>query len=256
MSAVQPKGKTSQVSPSSSPRRARRLVQKNFFNYISINKSNNSCSSSGSSSGNSNSSSSSCCNDSSSNSSSSGSSSNSHNLDNISSTNNHFNSAEGWNNDSSSSNSGSPIPTTPLTAPSVSGDGGNEVSNRGNTGYLPPPPTSQQPIKTSQQPLKNFFSTNKSKNPPSPSQSAIKDRIDLLSEQQTPDNNSLPSLHQIPCPSIVTFNPTSLSHYTGNQNKINKTLTKFSNKYDVIFLQETKLLAREGQALKTILSGQ
>ena len=32
-------------------------------------------------------------------------------------------------------------------------------------------------------------------------------------------------------------------------------MTKFSNKYDVIFLQETKLLAREGQALKTILSG-
>ena len=147
-----------------------------------------------------------------------------------------------------------PIPTTPLTAPSSSGGGSNEVSSRGNTGYLPPP-TPHQPIKTSQQPIKNYFSTNKRINPPSPSQSAIKDRIDLLSEQQTPDNNPLPSLHQIPCPSIVTFNPTSLSHYTSNQNKINKILTKFSNKYDVIFLQETKLLAREGQALKTILSG-
>ncbi len=65
---------------------------------------------------------------------------------------------------------------------------------------------------------------------------------------------SLPPFHQIPCASIVSFNSTSLSHYTQNQNKMNKIIEKFVKRYDIIFLQETKLLAKENQALKTIAS--
>ena len=63
----------------------------------------------------------------------------------------------------------------------------------------------------------------------------------------TPVNNttSLPPPHQIPCPSIVTLNVTSLSRYTNNQKHVNKTIAKFAKNYDFIFLQETKVLAND-----------
>jgi hypothetical protein len=85
-------------------------------------------------------------------------------------------------------------------------------------------------------------------------QQPIKKFINMLSEVKN-KVGVLPPLHQIPCASIVTFNPTSLSHYTNNQNRINNTLAKFAKKYDIIFLQETKLLAREKKALNCVLSG-
>ena len=66
--------------------------------------------------------------------------------------------------------------------------------------------------------------------------------------------NALPPFHQIPSANIVTFNVTSLSSYTNNQNKINKTISSFGKKFKIIFLQETKLLAKDNGALKSILS--
>ena len=85
------------------------------------------------------------------------------------------------------------------------------------------------------------------------SQQTIKNYIDLLSKQVT-CVNSLPLFHQIPCASIVSYNVTSLSHYTSNQNKMNKVIESLSKRFEVIFLQETKLLAKENQALKSIAS--
>ena len=87
-------------------------------------------------------------------------------------------------------------------------------------------------------------------------QQSIKNHIKILSKQHemSDDNNMLPPLHRIPCASIVSFNPTSLSHYTNNQTNINNVISKFSKKCDVIFLQETKLLANDKQALKSILT--
>ena len=97
--------------------------------------------------------------------------------------------------------------------------------------------------------------------PPPPSsnknpaiQQTIKNHIDFLSNQKEESGNTLPPLHQLPCPSIVTFNSTSLSQYTKNQNAVNKTIAKFAKKFEIIFLQETKLLANDKGALKSILS--
>lgn len=87
-------------------------------------------------------------------------------------------------------------------------------------------------------------------------QQSIKNHIKILSKQHemSDDNNMLPPLHRIPCASIVSLNPTSLSHYTNNQTNINNVISKFSKKFDIILLQETKLLANDKQALKSILT--
>ena len=118
----------------------------------------------------------------------------------------------------------------------------------------PPPPAAHPPPSGEGNAGCDGRVGSKRKDPPPLLQKPIKTYIDKLSEQVITPNHSLPPLHQIPCPSIVTFNSTSLSHYTSNQNKVNKIIQKFSKRYDVIFLQETKLLALEDQALKTILS--
>ena len=85
-------------------------------------------------------------------------------------------------------------------------------------------------------------------------QQTIKNHIDYLNNQKVQVGDALPPLHQIPSASIVTFNVTSLSRYTNNQSNVNNIISNFAKKYKIIFLQETKLLANDNQALKSILS--
>ena len=112
--------------------------------------------------------------------------------------------------------------------------------------------------------LRTPSSTRSSPHTFPPSSSNIKKSIQLSIKTQlktlikkiekSEGDSTLPPLHRIPCASIVTFNPTSLSHYTNNQNRVNNSISKLSKKFDIIFLQETKLLANDEQALKSILT--
>ena len=64
----------------------------------------------------------------------------------------------------------------------------------------------------------------------------------------------LPPFHQIPCPSIVSYNPTSLSSYSDLSTKVHKKILKLSRNHEIVCLQETKLLANDFSSLKSVLS--
>ena len=59
---------------------------------------------------------------------------------------------------------------------------------------------------------------------------------------------SLPLPHHIPCLSVVTYNPTSFSYYTSHRNKFTAELRALAAKNDILYFQETKLLAKENSA--------
>ena len=121
-------------------------------------------------------------------------------------------------------------------------------SSGGNTNSISTPPIIPIP------PIAISLPSSSNKNHiDNSTQQTIKDFINIHTEAINKEG-VLPPLHQIPSASIVTYNPSSLSRYSNNQNHVNNTLAKFAKKYDIIFLQETKLLALESKALKGILS--
>ena len=88
----------------------------------------------------------------------------------------------------------------------------------------------------------------------SATQSGIRNFIEKLSSPPSPPPpSSLPPLHQIPCPTIVTYNATSLSCYTPGFNRTLSDIKALGSTHEVVGIQETKLLAGDLNALNSTL---
>ena len=105
--------------------------------------------------------------------------------------------------------------------------------------FAPPPPKSR-----ARAPPPNHKPPQQHHQPPPASAQA--GRSDPVKERFASDPR-LPNPLSIPCPSIVSYNPTSFSYYTDNKWKFTSELRLLTN-YDVLMFQESKLLSGESTA--------